>query len=443
VLHLLDPEGCGGGPCTLRLAAAFIRATADLRHQVVILGGNSSSRLAERCGVPRGVELPIPAGVTIFAGRRLARALEDGAAASAPSIARDAVSQRSDASGVRQESASRSSSSLGKERCAALAWSWRAFQIAGSLGARCDLIAAWLALTPSGQGRVRLPWTPNSPVPRCVAGMESVIEPLRHTALGEGRGGWQLLTIPPGVSAPSGPPPEHANPAARALMRARWGAAPEEFVLALAADPVQRGDARLASYGAAIACVTGRRFRLLLHPAAHAAGRWGRWARSTGLMGAVSFDPLVAEPWRIAIGVDAVLGAGEAREAHGSLDLPRRRAGSGVLPLLEYMACGVPVIAERSPAAMELIEDGRNGVLLPFNDRVAAARALLAMRDDQDFRRRLIEEGRRLAARRFSTDAFVAALRQVVEQDRAPGGSRSSGASTRVHSEMKAVAASQ
>jgi hypothetical protein len=207
---------------------------------------------------------------------------------------------------------------------------------------------------------------------------------------------------------------------ARARLRARWGASPEECVVALAADPPERGDSRLASYASAIACVTGRRYRLLLHPQAHAAVRWSRWARSTGLMGAVSAEPLTAEPWRIAAGVDVALSAAEAREPDGSLDMASRRAAHGVLPLLEYMARGVPVIAERTPAASEVIEDGRSGLLVPPDDRVAVAKALLAVRDDEALRSTLIDGGRRRVGERFALPAFIAALRRCVEESR-PG----------------------
>lgn len=153
---------------------------------------------------------------------------------------------------------------------------------------------------------------------------------------------------------------------------------------------------------------------MLLHPQAHAAARWWRWARATGLMGAVVFEPRVAEPWTIAEGVDIALCAGEARAPHASLDRACRRAAVGVLPLMEFMAAGVPVIAEAVPPATELFVDGRSGLLVPLDDRVAVARALLRLHDDPEFRRRLGLEGQAAMRRLAEPQGFAARLREAL-----------------------------
>ncbi len=62
--------------------------------------------------------------------------------------------------------------------------------------------------------------------------------------------------------------------------------------------------------------------------------------------------------------------------------------------ILEAMATGTPVIARKIAAVPELIEDGRNGILLSGTEPEAWIRALLRLRDDDVYYQRIASEGR-------------------------------------------------
>jgi glycosyltransferase involved in cell wall biosynthesis len=57
--------------------------------------------------------------------------------------------------------------------------------------------------------------------------------------------------------------------------------------------------------------------------------------------------------------------------------------------VLEALACGLPVIASRSGATEELIDDGTSGVLFDAGDRAALASAMRGLSKDSVFRDRL------------------------------------------------------
>jgi len=88
------------------------------------------------------------------------------------------------------------------------------------------------------------------------------------------------------------------------------------------------------------------------------------------------------------------------------LPFPSRYEGFG-LPLLEGMAAETPVISTDIPVVNEIIEDEANGLLIPYDDTAALARAMLALLEDGDLRTRLVEGGRRTIAERFRPEQLV------------------------------------
>jgi glycosyltransferase involved in cell wall biosynthesis len=62
--------------------------------------------------------------------------------------------------------------------------------------------------------------------------------------------------------------------------------------------------------------------------------------------------------------------------------------------ILEAMATGIPVVASKTAAVSELLEDGRNGVLLSGTSPEKWIRALVRLRDDDVYYRRIRREGR-------------------------------------------------
>jgi glycosyltransferase involved in cell wall biosynthesis len=83
--------------------------------------------------------------------------------------------------------------------------------------------------------------------------------------------------------------------------------------------------------------------------------------------------------------------------------VPTRRGSREGIPvsLMEGMACGLPAVASRLSGIPELIDDGRNGILVPAGDPVALADALDRLARDPDLKARM---GR--AARETVLDSF-------------------------------------
>lgn len=61
----------------------------------------------------------------------------------------------------------------------------------------------------------------------------------------------------------------------------------------------------------------------------------------------------------------------------------------GTLPLLEAMACGVPVITTPSGEAMDIINDNENGLLVPFENRDAIRVKIKMLLEDKELAERL------------------------------------------------------
>lgn len=95
------------------------------------------------------------------------------------------------------------------------------------------------------------------------------------------------------------------------------------------------------------------------------------------------------------------------------------------LPAVEAMASGTPVVASRAGALPEVLgEDGACAELVPPGDAAALTRALGALLDDPDRRRRLGAAGRRRALDVYSWPAVaaqtVAVYRDAIERGAAP-----------------------
>ncbi|HVR72448.1 MAG TPA: glycosyltransferase family 4 protein [Vicinamibacteria bacterium] len=73
--------------------------------------------------------------------------------------------------------------------------------------------------------------------------------------------------------------------------------------------------------------------------------------------------------------------------------------------LLEALAAGKPVVASRVAGIPDVVEDGRNGLLVPEKDPVALADALLRVQREPHTRRALGDEARRRAERDLTWEA--------------------------------------
>ena len=89
------------------------------------------------------------------------------------------------------------------------------------------------------------------------------------------------------------------------------------------------------------------------------------------------------------------------------LPFPSRYEGFG-LPLLEGMAAGTPVVSTDIPVVNEIVRDGENGLLVPYDDAAALARAILALLEDPALRARVVAGGTHTIADRFEPDQLAA-----------------------------------
>lgn len=81
--------------------------------------------------------------------------------------------------------------------------------------------------------------------------------------------------------------------------------------------------------------------------------------------------------------------------------MPSRTESFGVAAL-EATSAGIPVIATRVGGIPEIIEDGRNGILIATDDETALSQAILRLAGDAGLRRRMGEEGKKIAAEKYN-----------------------------------------
>ena len=95
--------------------------------------------------------------------------------------------------------------------------------------------------------------------------------------------------------------------------------------------------------------------------------------------------------------------------------LPSRREAQG-LAILEAMAVGRPVVATRVGGIPEMVRDGVSGLLVPSNDPVALAAAIVRLLQDRPLAQRLGVAGRELVRRHYQAEGMVSAISSVYEQ---------------------------
>jgi glycosyltransferase involved in cell wall biosynthesis len=84
--------------------------------------------------------------------------------------------------------------------------------------------------------------------------------------------------------------------------------------------------------------------------------------------------------------------------------------------LLESLAAGKAVVASRVAGIPDVVEDGRNGLLVPEKDAAALAAAVDRLRREPETRRRLGEDARRGAERALSWDAAARRFEECYAQ---------------------------
>ena len=90
------------------------------------------------------------------------------------------------------------------------------------------------------------------------------------------------------------------------------------------------------------------------------------------------------------------------------------RGGTGTpLKLFEYMAAGKPIVATALNEAAEVIQDGRNGLLVQAGDVNRFAEAILALLNDPEERVRLGQNARQQAVEQYSWEEYTRTLEKI------------------------------
>jgi glycosyltransferase involved in cell wall biosynthesis len=75
--------------------------------------------------------------------------------------------------------------------------------------------------------------------------------------------------------------------------------------------------------------------------------------------------------------------------------------------LLEAMACGLPVIASRIGGVVDVVEEGKTGILFESGNVAELSSALKRLLEDGALRRKLGAEARKTIIEKFSIDKVV------------------------------------
>jgi glycosyltransferase involved in cell wall biosynthesis len=73
---------------------------------------------------------------------------------------------------------------------------------------------------------------------------------------------------------------------------------------------------------------------------------------------------------------------------------------------IESLASGIPSVFTLSGIANEFIEDGRNASVVPYKDSEAVAKAILRILQDDDYRSRIIKQGKADVARNYNENVM-------------------------------------
>jgi glycosyltransferase involved in cell wall biosynthesis len=84
--------------------------------------------------------------------------------------------------------------------------------------------------------------------------------------------------------------------------------------------------------------------------------------------------------------------------------------------VLEYMACGIPVVATNNGGSAESVIDKRSGFLIPPNDHVSLASAIIELLDNPEKARAMGGEGKKIAETKFSMELAVKKLEQYYRE---------------------------
>ncbi len=84
--------------------------------------------------------------------------------------------------------------------------------------------------------------------------------------------------------------------------------------------------------------------------------------------------------------------------------------------LLEAMVLGKPVIATRVGGIVDVVDDGKNGILIPPGDHVALTTALITLLQDRQLRVKMGEAAKRKIDEKFSAQTMVKRIEDLYDE---------------------------
>jgi glycosyltransferase involved in cell wall biosynthesis len=189
-------------------------------------------------------------------------------------------------------------------------------------------------------------------------------------------------------------PAEPLSPAERLAIRAGWGVGPDDIVAGAVANylPV-KGLERLVRVVAGLHAELPA-LRLVLIGDGPLRGALEAQVASLGLGSIVQISGPAPDARRLVEAFDLVVAASEAE------GLPNA--------LLEAAAAGRPIAATAAGGTVEIVEDGRTGLLVPVADEAALAGAIRRLVEDPELRARLGAAARVHVEATFGMDRMVA-----------------------------------
>lgn len=133
-----------------------------------------------------------------------------------------------------------------------------------------------------------------------------------------------------------------------------------------------------------------------------------RQATSLGLDGRVGFLGFQEDVWQVYRELDVVVHASTLPEPYGNV-------------VLEAMASRRALVGAAAGGVLELVDDGRTGVLVPPGDPEALAAAIGRLLRSPQERRRLADAGRRHVEESFSRDRDARTLERIWREAAAAG----------------------
>lgn len=232
---------------------------------------------------------------------------------------------------------------------------------------------------------------------RAAARILAISEAVRSELLAAGLHNEYIELVPDGVEIP-----EPITRERREAARKRWGFRADENVLVcVGALTAEKGHALLIEAFAKLRREM-RNCRLLIAGEGRLRAEVEEKARNSGLGAAIIFAGFVPD-------VESVYAAGDL------FIFPSLQEGAGT-SLLRAMAYGLPVLALARGGVAEIIEDGRNGILVQDARSEALAWAARGMLGDGELRERLSQAARETVATRYSADRLIDNTERIFEE---------------------------